>query len=396
MTFMAGRIVRPAACRLSAALELDAGQRHAVAAAPARVVDGGLAGASEVVLRLRGVRETGHPHRHGEADLAAFVHDDLGGALAAQAFPCANALWPGRRPTAAPRTGFPRSGRKRPWPGCCWPAGARAPRARASARPTPEAATSSTGGSISIDTNANSRCSRVDRSTSRRSWSSKWARLYRPVSRSRGEAWPDADCLRSCSLACCCASSCSSAVRSWASRLRSGPRSCQTAATSHWPSGPARRLAQHPELAANAAEFDLVLGEGRAFLRRGALLRHAQRRRGLPEELAVGAPQQRLGRPAQPLRHDAVDVQPQPAGGVLDDEAVTGLIDQRRRQGSEPFGERGGQRERIGHGAMVSTGAARPRPGSSGGLPTPPCGYNPRLCCRTAPACRAPKGFPVP
>ena len=33
------------------------------------------------------------------------------------------------------------------------------------------------GGSSSISTSANSRCSRVDRSTSRRNWSSKWARV---------------------------------------------------------------------------------------------------------------------------------------------------------------------------------------------------------------------------
>ena len=55
-----------------------------VATARARRSQSGFAGGQQLVLRCRGVRKAGHPHRHAEAQLLPLQHDDLRRALAAQ------------------------------------------------------------------------------------------------------------------------------------------------------------------------------------------------------------------------------------------------------------------------------------------------------------------------
>jgi len=103
-----------------------------------------------------------------------------------------------------------------------------------------------------------------------------------------------------------------------------------------------------------------------------SLLGHAQRRGGVTDVLRVGAPEQRRRRLAEPAGHHAVGVQPRTRGRVLHDQARLRLLDQRRRERRQPFGQGGGQRDGIGHPAMVATtvrdGRAAPRGTAQAGL----------------------------
>ena len=102
----------------------------------------------------------------------------------------------------------------------------------------PARSTSGPKASKAMWTRANSRCSRVDKSTSRRIWSSKWARVYKPLAWSR-KPWSATSC-RKAWLALCSCSSCSSTLRIWASRWRWAALSCHTQTSQRRPSWSAR------------------------------------------------------------------------------------------------------------------------------------------------------------
>ena len=172
-----------------------------------------------------------------------------------------------------------------------------------------------------ISTIANSRCSRVDRSTSRRSWSSKCGRVYRPVALSR-RPW-SASSRRSFSLARCCCSSCSSAARNCASFCRCGPGRSRRCKPAPAPAVRRRRQAQHGEVVPRAGPLETVL----AGQRLGLAPAPSVRRRARPWPAPARPVRRRCGpgcpTPAGPgsAAMRLVDVLVASGGGVLDRQA---------------------------------------------------------------------------